>query len=200
MKKLSKKSVLLFAGVLSVCAFMVPSMASAAGFDPAGTHLLDSSNPAHRLSFNVPAINAGSTCAEATFDVDVFTTGHATITSGLFRNCMGTNAAVNCTVTAVGTRFPWTVTPLSTTNVTIDGVHVDAFFENTPGNATACALPGNVTLTGNLTGGTVDNATHEIAFNGAAGLTAHIAPLAMSLPATVTGTLRDTQQTLTFTG
>lgn len=200
MKKKSKKRVSLLVSAMSVCAFMMPSMVSAASWHGPfpSTHILDSSNPSNRLSFSIAAINAGWSCEIWQLHVDIRSASDATITNALFRNCMGTGAAVDCTITATATRLPWTVTNPTTTNVTIDGVHVDLLYENTPGHA-ACALPGTVTLTGNLNGGIWSNAGHELTFNAATGLTGHIDALAGSFPAALTGTLADTSGNLTMT-
>jgi hypothetical protein len=63
---------LYFVGVLSVCAFVLPGVASAASWfvDPGGTFpataVLDSSNPNARLSFSFGSgLNFGATCAVA---------------------------------------------------------------------------------------------------------------------------------------
>jgi hypothetical protein len=105
-------------------------------------------------------------------------------------------------MTSVATGLPWRGTAVSTTNIQIDGIHIDVSLENEPGS-TACTGAGlQITLTGNLTGGHwTGNAAnqHEVIFNTAAGLTSHN-PLTGSRPAFVTSTFRDTQQTLTVTG
>lgn len=196
MKKLSKKSVTLFVGVMAVCAFALPAMASAASWTGTfpSTHVLDSSNPANRVSFSVAApVNAGSTCAIARFHVVLDSAFDGTVTAATFQNCMGAGGAVNCTVTPVATRLPWTITNPTTTNVTIDGVHIDAFFENTPGAASACAAPGNVTLTGNLAAGSWSNVGRELTFTSGSILSAHFAAPIGTQTAVVSGTVADTQ-------
>lgn len=198
MKKLSKKSVLLCASVMAMCAFAMPAMASAASWSGTlGTHVFDSSNPNNRLAFSVPAISAGATCPIAQLHGDVRNSSDAVITGVAFQNCMGTGNAVNCTLTFTATSLPWTVTNPTTNNVTIDGIHFDKLFENTPGNATACAIPGQITLTGSLNSGVWSNPAHEITFTNATGLVAHVNGIG-SLPVSTTGTLRDTAQTLTM--
>jgi hypothetical protein len=196
-KKVSNRGALLFVGVMAVCALAMPAMAGAASWTGTlGNHVFDGSNPANRLAFSVAAISSGSTCAVAQFPIDIRSASDAQATHATFINCMGVGNAVNCTATATGTNFPWTVTNPTTANVTIDGVDVDVNFENTPGNATACGVPGNVRVTGNLSGGAWTNPAHEITFTNATGTTAHTS--LGSFPATVTGTLRDTAQTLTM--
>jgi hypothetical protein len=195
MKKLSGKSVLLFGVVLVVCAFAVPSMASAASFTSLGTHQLVSPN----LSFLAPAANLGSSCAESRFDIDINNGNDGIITGSRFLGCRGnpTTSGVNCTVTATGTKFPWTATAAAgTDNLQIHGVHVDVQFETLPGTLpAACAVNGaQVTLTGTLTGGSWNPATRTIEFladDGLSGLSG-----ANLLAATVTGTFSDPAGTL----
>jgi hypothetical protein len=186
-KKLSKKSMLLFGAVLALCAFAMPSVASASTWDPPSTtHTLDSPN----LSFTSAA--GGSTCALAQFHVVVSAAGVSTITGTNFANCSGTAPATPCVTTPRGTNFPWTVTPISATTVTIDKVHVDVTYEGI-----GCPLgnpSGNVTLSGNLGPAAWSNATHEVVFASTGGLT-----VAGVGPATVSGTVRDTSQTLAIT-
>jgi hypothetical protein len=196
-KKVSNRGAMLFVGVMAVCALAMPAMAGAASWTGTlGTHVFDGSNPANRLAFSVAAISSGSTCAVAQFDIDVLSSSDGVVTAAGFQNCMGVGNAVNCTATATGTGFPWTVRNPTTTNVTVNSVDVDVNFENTPGNPTACGVPGNVRVTGNLTNGAWTNGPHEITFTNATGTNAHTS--LGTFPATVTGTLRDTAQTLTM--
>ncbi|HEV7492330.1 MAG TPA: hypothetical protein VGO10_01010 [Baekduia sp.] len=205
MKRFSKKSVLPFVGVLSVCAFALPGVASAASWfvDPGGafpaTTVLDSSNAANRLSFTTAA-GAGSTCAVATFDVDIRSSSDAIVTSAGFLNCMGTGLSVNCTLTAAPTAasLPWTITNTTTTNITIHNVDLTLHFENTPGNATACATPITSRVTGNLENGSWSNAGREVTYTNAPGLVAHGIPGAPNSAATVTGTLASTNLNVTM--
>ena len=199
MSKLSKKSLLLFSGVLAVCALAAP-MASAASWAPIGTtHVLSSAD----LSFTATGAlgQLGSSCADSEFHVDVTSAAVLTITGAAFRNCMGTFAAANCTLTMNPTGLPWRATAITTTNVQIHGVDVDVLFENTPGNPTACAVNGaSVRLTGTLTSGTFDpsatGANRRVTFNHADGLTSHSAQLGGPTQAFVTGAFRDTAGTL----
>jgi len=189
MKKLSKKSLLLFAAVLSLSAFAMPSMASATGWEPVGsTHLLTSAD----VSFNAPAVASGSICNHSTFEGHVVSTAVLTITTATFDGCTGTGTnGTGCTTTAAPTNLDWRATGLSTTNITIDGVNVDVRYSGT------CALNGQtVRVTGALSGGTANNATHSVTYSADVGLTAHSA--LGSFAATVSGTFRDVQQTLIF--
>jgi hypothetical protein len=195
MRFLSRKGVVLFAGVMAVCAFVVPAVASAdsfildAGTFP-NTQILHSSN----LSFSIPSINWGWTCQSETYDVSVRSASDAQVLGAGLGNCHGTGGLVNCTLTFAGTRFPWTVTP-STTNLQIHDILFDLTFENTPGAASACGTPGTITLTGTLSGGVWNNAAHSITLTDGTGLSAHIGVVA---PVLLLGTLTSTQKNLTI--
>ena len=197
MKSFSQRSLLLFGAMLVVCAF-VPSMASAASWSQVGTtHQLFSSN----LGFTAisPALgDSGSRCNASEFDVDVTNASTLTVTSGVFTQCHGTQNATNCTATATGTNFPWTATASSTTNVSINSVRVDVTFENTPGNPTACPANGaRILLTGNLTSGSWSSANNTVTYTNAPGLSDHgIVPAGATVAAVVTGSFRDTANTL----
>ena len=198
MKKFSRKSVLLFGVVFAVCAFVVPSMASAASWSVVGTtHQLTSNNFAFTSA--VP-IDAGWSCATTQFDADVASASTIEITGARFDNCAGTGSATGCTVTKTGTRFPWTMTAPSTTDIQIHGIHVDVRFETRPpGLVTPCALHGiDITLTGTLTGGSWDpsstGANRRLTLRNAPGLTA--TSILGSNPAVMTGDIRDPAGTL----
>jgi hypothetical protein len=199
MKKFARKGILLFAAVLVVCAFAT-SMASAASWAVIGTtHQLFSNN----LSFTIESpLNIGSSCANSEFDADVASASTLEITGGRFLNCRGTNLAAGCTVTATGTRFPWTATAPTTTNIQIHGIHVDVRFEQPPENPNGCSflvVGQDVTLTGTLTGGSFDpssiGANRRVTFNNASGTVAHSSALG-SNGALVNGTITDTTATL----
>jgi hypothetical protein len=199
MRKFSRKGILLFAGVMALCAFAVPSMASAASWGTIGTlHTLTSTN----LSFSAhTAIGvAGSSCADSRFIADVRSAAELTITSGTFNNCAGTGVATGCTVTATGTSFHWGGTGTTLSNVQISGVRVDIRFETRPaGPLGSCALENqDVLLTGTLNSGSWIAAGHEVVYTAATGLTSHSAALGSSV-ATVTGTIFDTAGLLTLT-
>jgi hypothetical protein len=198
LKKMSKKGVLLFAGVLAFAAFAMPSMASAASWGVVGsTHVLDSPN-LQFVDTNASLGGAGSTCGVNQFHTVVSSSSVLTVTATNFSNCMGLGAAVNCTTTPTGTSFPWSATGVTTTNIQLSKVHVTVIFENTPGNATACALPGAVTLSGTLAspGKTHwDALAHQVTTLAATGLVANTS-LTTGDSTTISGTLRDTSQTL----
>jgi hypothetical protein len=206
MKKLSKKGVLLLAGVMALCAFVMPSMASAASWGVVGSeHTLDSPN----LAFtNTTAIGAlTSQCTRSSFTANVSSAQNLEITSASFGGlCTASGGAGvgDCTLTAVGTRFPWTATATTTANIQIHGVFIDLTFEDLPGQAsTVCPNLRNqsLTLTGTLTGGrwTGNGAHRALDFSNAEGLVTHGA-LGNGLPITVRGFVTDTQNTLIVTG
>jgi hypothetical protein len=194
MKKLSGKSLLLFGVVLTVFAFAVPSMASAASFTGLGTHQLLSPN----LSSTIPSANIGWSCADTRFDIDINNGNDGIITGSRFQGCVGSvGVGLNCTLTATGTKFPWTATAAGgTDNIQIHGVHVDMAFETLPGTpASNCLANGvEITLTGTLTGGSWNPTSREITFQGDDGLSGLNG--ANLLPTTVTGTFRDLNGTL----
>jgi hypothetical protein len=185
MKRFSKKSVVLFAGVMAVCAFAVPSMASAATWGPVGGNdqVLTSTNLGFITDAAVPA---GSSCATASFTTTVTATA-LDITSATFVNCTGVGATANCTATPAAQNLPWTATP--GTPVVIDRVHVRVLFEHKPGGASCAANGGAATLTGTLGGGVWSNATRTLELASATGTTSHFG--GASSPATVNGTITD---------
>jgi len=200
MKKFSKKSVLLFAAAMALCAFAMPSMASASSWGVVGSeHTLDGT-----LGFVNDGQGVSSDCARVQVTVDVTSTAAIEITGATFSGCTATGAAVGtCTVTSTGTNFPWTATARTTSDIQIHGVNIDVFFENHPGSAACGAAGVPLRITGTLTGARwTGNVTHEIDFpsgtGGASGLFSHSA-LGNGSAITVTGTLSDTQQTLTVT-
>jgi hypothetical protein len=157
MNKLPRKSGLLFGMVLAACAFMAP-MASAASWSVVGTtHQLIADDLAFTQSIG-GGLSIGATCTTSQFDVDVTSAAVVTFTGGRFDNCRGTGLAAGCTVTATGTRFPWTMTAATTTNIQIHSIHVDWRFETAPGGGACNALTHglDVTVTGTLTGGVWD--------------------------------------------
>ncbi|HEX5924551.1 MAG TPA: hypothetical protein VFY45_12010 [Baekduia sp.] len=197
MKKLSQKSVLLFGVVLAVCAFVGPSMASAASWSGLGTHQLFSPN----LSFITGAPNfIGWSCAQSTFDTVVTNGADAAVIGSRFSNCRGLpGAAGSCTLTPTGSRFPWTATATATAtdNIQIHNMHVNLAFEALPGTAASeCLTFGlQITLTGTLTGGSWNPTSKEIAFTNAHGLAGH-ANSGGVLGLALTGTIRDIANTL----
>lgn len=198
MKNLSQRGVLLFGVMLAVCAFAVPSMASAASWSPFGTtHHLFSPNLAFSVT-GAPVPGAGWSCPGVSLDADVVNANTIVITSAGFQQpCMGIGPAVNCTTTPLATGFPWTATATSTTNVQIHNVNVAVTFENTPGNATACGLGhATILLTGTVTGGSWNPASNDLLLSGLSNLTAHLLGTGTSQQMLWNGTIRDTSGTL----
>ncbi|HEX5922890.1 MAG TPA: hypothetical protein VFY45_03600 [Baekduia sp.] len=198
MKSLSQRSVLLFGVVLAVCAFVVPSFASAASWSVVGTtHQLFSPN----LSFTagLPPVNYGWSCAASEFHVEVFSASRIEITGAQFQGCtgFGSNLTLGCTVTLRATGLPWTATAVATDNVQIHSIHVDVTFESKPDLST-CNVPADnqFTLTGTLTGGSWNPTSREITLETESGLFFHPNAGGSSLPLTLYGTLRDTTGTL----
>jgi hypothetical protein len=199
MKKFSKKGLVLFAGVMAVCAFVLPAMSSAASWGVVGTeHTLHSPN----IQFTTTDPLVGpitSSCGESTFTVDVRSTAILTVTSTSFRRCTAVGPNIgSCTATPVGTNIDWEATGVTTTNVQIHNIRIDVRFEHHPGLTDCSLLNGqSILLTGTLTGGVWNAAQHEVVYTDAEGLVSHGAT-GNNLPVTVRGTIRDTQQTLTL--
>ena len=199
MKKYSKKSVLLFAALMALCAFAMPSMASASSWAPIGTeHTLDGN-----LGFSSDALGTQSDCAQVQFTGHVVNAAIVEITSGLFRNCTLTGATTgNCTVTATGTNFPWTATARTTSDIQIHGVDIDVFLETRLGGAAgSCPAEGvSIRITGTLSGGKWNGngaGLRGINVLGATGLVSH-SIFGNGQVVTPTGTVSDnTQNTLT---
>jgi hypothetical protein len=179
MIKLSKKSLLLF--VVAVASMASASSASAVTFDGVGQHTLTSTN----LGYDVPG--AGASCANSTFEVNVPTGGAtATVTTATFSGCVGTGILLGA-AHLKGDGFPWEITTLGVTGQgTLDGVSITANFT---GPAALVTLEGNLVTPWN-------NTSHTALFSGQT-LTS-TSPLGTQV-ATITGTFRDDQQTLTFT-
>jgi hypothetical protein len=205
MKKFPKKGVVLFAGVMAVCAFVMPAMSSAASWGVIGTeHTIHS--PDLEFTTTMPLIGATTTqCTNSTFTIDVRSAAALTVTSATFRACTATGAGIGTctlTVTATPTATPdWNVTGITTSDVRINSVDVDITFENHPGSSSCVnVLHQPVTLTGILGGGqwTGNGANqHEVIFLNDEGISSH-GPTGTSA-LTISGTFRDTQQTLTLT-
>jgi hypothetical protein len=204
MKKFSAKSGLLFGVMLAVCAFVVPSMASAASWSGLGTHQLFSPNLSFQAVLN--GQNSGSSCADSRFDADVVNAAVVEITGARFLNCTGTLAAADCTATPTGANFPWTATARLTTDIQIHQVDVSVLFETKPGGAPgSCAQEGlTVRVTGTLTSGSFDPsaiaADRRITYTSAPGLTAHLLNTGGLVfgEAFVTGRFQDTNATPTL--
>jgi hypothetical protein len=179
LKMVSKKSLLLLGAVLALCAFVLPSVASAASWAPVGTTdgRIDSGNLG--FSINVPAAS-GSVCSASSFSVTVDSASVATITGGSFANCHGDlGASVGCTTTATGTNFPWRVTVPDTTDIIIHGVDIDVYFETTPGTLGECGQTGLQTrltgaVTASFTPGAAGNRTFDFTSGVAGAFRAHL--------------------------
>lgn len=189
MTKLSKKSVLLFAAAMAVCAF-TPSTVSAASWAVIGSeHTLDSANFGLSTGFIL------SSCGESTLTASVDNAQVMTITAASFRRCIATGGSFGCTTTQVATGLPWRATAISTANIQIHGIRMDLLFELIPGTGT-CAITGaKMILTGTLTGATYDNGFRKLSFESSSGLVSHSA-LGNNTPAPVTGSFDDTQVSL----
>ena len=181
LKMISKKSMLLLGAVLALCAFVLPSGASAASWTPVGTTdgRIDSGN----FGFSIPLAGTGTSCTSSTFSVTVDSATVATVTNVSINNCHGdVGSGIGCTLTTTVTGTPWRATALDTTNVQIHGLDLDIYFETTPGTLGECANTGlQMRATGTATasftpGGKIAD------FLGATGLTVHI-PGVGSLPA-----------------
>jgi hypothetical protein len=197
MKKFSKKGVLLFAAAMALCAFVMPSVASAASWGVIGTeHTLDSPD----VGFT--SANAGgitSQCTSSSFTVDVRSAADLTITAARFGGlCTASGPGIGvCTATSQPTRLPWTATAITSTLIEIHGIHIDTTFEQTPGGLCAAAAVGTkLTITGTLTNADWDPVEHAVRLNNAHGLVSH-SVLGAASPIAATGTFRDTAQTLT---
>ncbi|HEX5923656.1 MAG TPA: hypothetical protein VFY45_07475 [Baekduia sp.] len=195
MKKVSKRSALLFGTALAVCAFAGP-MASAASFFPVGVTAQLTSNDFGLSQAIGGGFSLGWSCATTQFDSDITSAAVETITGGRFDNCRGTGIAAGCTVTATGTHFPWSVIAPTTTSIQMRGLHVDVRYETAPGGGACIALVHNqdITYTGTLANGVVDPATvpanRRMTFVNASGVVSHGA-FGVGLPTTGGGTFRD---------
>jgi hypothetical protein len=196
MKKFSKKGVLLFAAAMALCAFAMPSMASASSWGVVGTaHTLDSQD----LGFINDAQGVSSMCSRTQFTSNVATAAALEITAGSFSGCTLAGAATGtCTATSTATSLPWTATAVSTSNIQIHGVNINVFLENHPGS-TACGATGiTIRVSGTLSGGrwTGNGAgQHSVNVVGGTGL---VSASALGTSAiTPTGLITDTQGTLT---
>jgi hypothetical protein len=204
MKKFSKKGVLLFAAAMALCAFAMPSMASASTWGSVPSEHTLTSTAAGPVGFSADALGTTSDCARTGFTVDVVSSAVVEITSASFVGCTATGPAASvgfCSATSTATGLPWTATAVSTSNIQIHGVNIDVAFENHPGS-TACVGAGlTLRITGTLTGAkwTGNGAgQHSIELLGATGLVSHSA-VGNNVPITTTGTVTDTQHTLTVT-
>jgi hypothetical protein len=199
MKKLSKRGAVMFGAAFAICAFVLPSMASAASWGVVGTeHTLTATGLGFTADVS-PTLQVGAQCADSRFTVDVRSAAVITITSATFNNCTGTGAGAGCFVTAHGTNFHWTATGITTSNVQIHGIDIDNSFSGA--SCPALVNGSSARLTGTLTGGRwTGNAAgqHSITLAASHGLVAHSA-LFGTVPATINDQLVvDLQQTITL--
>jgi hypothetical protein len=207
MKKFSKKGMPFAAAAMTLCLFAMPSSAGASSWGVVNSeHTLDGANIGFRTT--VPSIGRlFGACSKSSFTGDVRSAGDMSITNATF----GGHCVVNlpdsgdgqCTLTLTGTRFPWTATAVTTTNIQIHGVQIDERFIQNTENSCPGALAGqSVLITGTLRDGHwTGNGTneHEIFLDGAEGLVVHSA-LGNNIPMTWYGYLADTAKTLIVTG
>jgi hypothetical protein len=196
MKKFSTKSALLFAAAMAVCAFAMPSMASAASWGVVGSeHTLHSPN----AGFVNDVGGITSSCTNSTFTVDVSSAANLEVTSAAFRDCTTSGAAIgDCRTTSVATNLPWTATAVTTSNIQIHGIRIDVFLEDLPTGNTCGADGLSILVTGTTSlGRWTGNAAgqHAMDLNGGPGLASH-SPLGAGQALTANGLFRDTQQTL----
>jgi hypothetical protein len=196
MRKSFRKGAVTVSAVFAVCAFAVPSMASALSWGPIGTeHTLTATGLAFMAHTSFGQI--GAQCNDSNFNVDVRSAAVITITTATFTNCTGTGIGANCAAAVHGAGFHWTATGITTSNIQIHGVDITSTF-----TGVGCALAGDVArVTGTLTDGTWrGNAAHSITLAGVMGLVAHI-PALGNAPFTVTvndALIIDRQQTITL--
>jgi hypothetical protein len=199
MKKFSKKGVLLFAAAMALCAFALPSMASAASWTVVGSHhLLDSSNVGFTSTTALGSLV--SQCTASSFTTRVNSAADATITAATFGgDCtLSVNTTQICTVdsTADPASLPWTATAIASNNIQIHNIHIAVrVTQSSVGNCPAALVGGLLTITGTINSGTsINNATHVLTLSNAEGLTSH-SPLGAN-PVTARGTFSDTQNSL----
>jgi hypothetical protein len=197
MRKFSKKGAVVFGAVLAVCAFVVPSMASAASWGVVGSeHTLTATDLGFLVNLGASG-TIGTTCKDSSFTVTVGSAAALEITTASFNNCTGQGTlGTGCPATAKGTNFPWTVTGITTTNVQIHGVDIDANL-----GAAGCMAPGGAArVTGTLTGGIWNATLHTVTLPAAGtGLVGHLTGFG-TFPIAITGprTVIDRQGTLTL--
>jgi hypothetical protein len=188
---------LLFAAAMALCAFALPTTAGAISWDPLGTNQTVTS-PDVGFTTNLPGLLATvSSCTSSSFGVTVNAAAsqNLEVTTATFGgHCVTTfsPSGASCTTTARGTSFPWTITALSTSNVRLDGVHIDVVFHQTAGLTCPATLVGqSITITGSTTsGGSWNPGTDELILSNAEGLQSH-SPLTGTTPITARGTFTD---------
>jgi hypothetical protein len=203
MKTFSRKGVLLFAGAMALCAFVLPSMASAASWTPIGgaDQRLDSADVGFTGTSSVfgPVV---SSCTRSSFTGQVVTSRTLNIAAALFGgHCVAIfpniGPGTTCTATFAPTTLPWQATATTTTNIQIHEIRIDVTYENTPGNP-ACATAGvagrSLLITGTVRDGRWTGGNdRRIIYSNAEGLVSHSAPTAENdNPVTFRGTFTST--------
>lgn len=194
-----KKSGLLLGAVLVLGACAMPSMAPAASWSPIGTvGVLDSAN----LTFSIPLAGISWSCPATRFTTAIHSGAVMTLTGATFTNCRGQSGGINgCTVTPVGTGFPWRATAVTTNDIRIHSVDVDVRFETAPpaGSVACVDNGGSIRVTGTLGTGAAGTTIWDpppvrfLTFVSTPGLAAHFPPpIGITDPATVTGVVAAT--------
>lgn len=190
MMRLRKDRIPHIAVVMALVGLGVPSMASAASWATVGsTHMLDSSN----LLFSSQSLNIGLICTNSQFHIDVTNGEQLTITGIAMNSCDATGTGGSGCIATVTPVLPhWTITGTSNTDIRIR-LHMNVTFDGT------CAGNGTfLTVTGTVKAGVWSQVQHEIVYTNAEGVNAD-AGVFGSPPMTISGTIRDTTQSLDFT-
>ena len=98
-----------------------------------------------------------SSCNDSTFNVTVAGAASSTleVTGATFGPHCTTAIAGSavCTVDMQGTRFPWTITALATSNIRLDNVHIDMTYTEMVRTCPAAFVDQRFTVTGSTTSG-----------------------------------------------
>lgn len=160
MTKLAK-AILTLAAAMALCTLAMPSPASAASWTVVGTeHTLDSPNLGFTGTTGFGALVAQ--CTSSSLTGTVASGANLAITAATFgRNCTANFAGGNiCTMTLAATRFPWTMTAVTTSTVSLEGFTAFMVTEQSPANNCFPFFNGTFwTITGSVSG--TWNATEE---------------------------------------
>jgi hypothetical protein len=168
MKKTMTKSTLLFASIMALAAFAMPSMASAANWGPFNTnHTLNG-----YIYVSTGALYNTVSCS-GSLGVHVRAPVASTldITSASFSSCsVSIGQGVDCNVTATASGLPWTAIGTSTSDVRINVTDMTFTYSQKPGGP-SCTLSGGVGhVSGTLTGGAWSAAAHKVTYASDPGL------------------------------
>jgi hypothetical protein len=172
MKKTMTKSALLFASIMALAAFAMPSMASAATWGPnTFNHTLTGSFIPTTVLTNSNFICNSSLVVHAR----VPASSTLDITSATFSSCHGNvGIGADCNVTAVASGLPWTANGTSTSDVQINITDIAATYSNDPAHPGQCTVIGRVAhLSGTLTGGAWTAANHKVTYASDPGLSSN---------------------------